>query len=343
VLTHGFTLDEKGEKMSKSLGNTVDPQSVIKDSGAEILRLWAGMVDYGDDTRIGKAILQTTTDAYRKIRNTVRYMLGALAGFSAAETLPLEEMPPLERYVLHRLWALDREVRAAYERYAFQEVTRALVEFCQTDLSSLFFDIRRDTLYCDAPSSTARRAARTVMELAFERLTIWLAPLLPFTTEEAWATRFPDAGSNCLRVMPQTPDAWRNEAEAARWARVAAVTSVVTGALEVERREKRIGAALEAAPRVHAAAPELIAAFEGLDVAEVLRTSSATLVAGEGPADAFRLAEVPGVAVEPVRADGCKCARCWRVLPEVSPPKMLCLRCDAAVATWDSVHGVVAA
>jgi isoleucyl-tRNA synthetase len=343
VLTHGFTLDEKGEKMSKSLGNTVDPQSVIKDSGAEILRLWAGMVDYGDDTRIGKAILQTTTDAYRKIRNTVRYMLGALANFSEAERAPLEEMPPLERYVLHRLWALDREVRAAYERYAFQEVTRALVDFCQTDLSALFFDIRRDSLYCDAPSSTSRRAARTVMDLAFERLTIWLAPLLPFTTEEAWTTRFPDAGSNCLRVMPSTPDGWRNEAEAERWAKVAQVTSVVTGALEVERREKRLGAALEAAPRVHVGSPELLTAFEGLDPAEVFRTSGAELIAGDGPADAFRLAEVAGVAVEPTRADGCKCARCWRVLAEVVPPKTLCLRCEEAVESWDSVQGAVAA
>jgi isoleucyl-tRNA synthetase len=343
VLTHGFTLDEKGEKMSKSLGNTVDPQSVIKESGAEILRLWAAMVDYGDDTRIGKTILQTTTDAYRKVRNTIRYMLGALAGFSEAERLPLEQMPPLERYVLHRLWALDREIRDAYERYAFQEVTRALVEFCQTDLSQLFFDIRRDSLYCDTPQSTSRRAARTVMDLAFERLTIWLAPLMPFTTEEAWSTRFPDAGSNGLRVIPETPEAWRNEAEAERWARIAEVTSVVTGALEVERREKRIGAALEAAPRVHVARPELLAAFHGLDAAEVFRTSAASLAAGDGPAGAFRLAEVPGVAVEPLRTDNCKCARCWRFLPEVAPPKMLCLRCDEAVETWDATQGNVAA
>lgn len=343
VLTHGFTLDEKGEKMSKSLGNTVDPQSVIKDSGAEILRLWAAMVDYGDDTRIGKTILQTTTDAYRKIRNTVRYMLGALAGFSEAERLPVEEMPPLERYVLHRLWALDQEIRGAYERYAFQEVTRSLVEFCQTDLSQLFFDIRRDSLYCDAPTSPVRRAARTVMDLAFERLTIWLAPLMPFTMEEAWTTRFPETSSNCLRVIPETPAAWRNEAEAERWAKVAQVTSVVTGALEVERREKRIGAALEAAPRVHVAQADLLEAFDGLDAAEVFRTSAATLVSGDGPAEAFRLAEVPGVAVEPLRADACKCARCWRFLPEVAPPKMLCLRCEEAVETWDATQGIVAA
>jgi isoleucyl-tRNA synthetase len=336
VLTHGFTLDEKGEKMSKSLGNTVDPQSVIKESGAEILRLWAAMVDYSEDTRIGKTILQTTTDAYRKIRNTIRYMLGALAGFSEAEKVGLGEMPPLERYILHRLRELDQFVRAAYENYNFQLVSRAVLEFCQEELSSLFFDIRRDALYCDAPDSPRRRAARTVMDAAFERLTIWLAPLMPFTTEEAWTTRFPDAGSNCLRVFPETPAAWLNEAEAARWAKVQAVTSVVTAALEVERREKRIGAALEAAPQVHVTDAGLLAAFDGLDTAEVLRTSDAALTTGEGPATAFRLAEVPGVAVEPLRADGCKCMRCWRILPEVAAPKNLCLRCEQAVEAWDA-------
>jgi isoleucyl-tRNA synthetase len=188
-----------------------------------------------------------------------------------------------------------------------------------------------------------RRAARTVMDLAFERLTIWLAPILPFTCEEAWTTRFPDAASNNLRVIPEAPEAWRNDDEAQRWAKVQAVTSAVTGALEVERREKRIGASLEAAPRVHLAEPALLTAFEGLDAAEVFRTSAAELVAGDGPAEAFRLAEVPGVAVEPLTADGCKCARCWRILEEVTPPKMLCLRCDEAVAEWDEAHPAEAA
>jgi isoleucyl-tRNA synthetase len=342
VVTHGFTLDEKGEKMSKSAGNTVDPQSVIKESGAEILRLWTAMVDYSEDQRIGKTILATTTDAYRKLRNTLRYLLGALAGFTEAERVEVADMPPLERYVLHRLWALDRQVRAAYEGYAFQDVIRPLTEFCQTDLSALFFDIRRDALYCDAPDSLRRRAARTVMDLAFERLTIWLAPLLAFTTEEAWTLRFPEAGSNCFRVFPETPDAWRDDAEAERWAKVERVTSAVTGALEIERREKRIGSALEAAPRVSIADPALLAAFDGLDAAEVFRTSQATLVAGDGPAGAFRLPETPGVAVEPLRAEGAKCARSWKILPEVgSDPRYpdLTRRDAEAVAAWDAAHG----
>jgi isoleucyl-tRNA synthetase len=338
VLTHGFTMDEAGEKMSKSKGNTVDPEVIIRESGAEIIRLWAAMVDYTDDQRIGKTILQTTSDAYRKLRNTVRYMLGALAGFSDTERVGLAEMPPLERFILHRLWELDGQVRAAYEVYEFQAVSKVLLAFCQDELSSLFFDIRRDALYCDRPDSLRRRAARTVMDAVFERLTIWLAPLIPFTMEEAWTTRFPDAGSNGLRLFPPAPGDWRDDSEAERWAKAQAVTSVVTGALEVERREKRIGAALEAAPIVHVDDAELMAAFDGLDAAEVFRTSAATLATDAGPAAAFRLPEQASVAVEPVRAEGCKCARCWRVLPEVTAPKFLCERCDDAVAAWDATH-----
>jgi len=342
VLTHGFTMDENGEKMSKSKGNTIDPQTIIRESGAEIIRLWAAMVDYSDDQRIGKTILATTSDAYRKLRNTVRYLLGALAGFEESERVALEDMPPLERFILHRLHELDGQVRAAYEQYLFADVSRPLTEFCQNELSSLFFDIRRDALYCDQPDSLRRRAARTVMDAVFQRLTIWLAPLIPFTMEEAWTTRYPGSASNCLRVFPETPAAWANPAEAERWSRVQAVTSVVTGALEVERREKRLGAALEAAPQVFVADPELIAAFEGLDPAEVFRTSQATLSPGEGPADAFRLGDIAGVAVTPSRADGRKCARSWRILPEVgTDPRYpdLSLRDAEAVAAWDAARG----
>jgi isoleucyl-tRNA synthetase len=341
VLTHGFVLDEQGEKMSKSKGNVTDPQVIAKESGVEILRRWVAMSDYAEDLRIGKTILQTTVDAYRKLRNTVRYLLGALNGFDEAERLPLDEMPPLERFILHRLWQLDGQVRAAYEVYRFQDVWRPILDFCAQDLSALYFDVRKDSLYCDRPDAVRRRAARTVMDAVFERLTIWLSPLAPFTMEEAWTTRFPDAGSNSLRVFPSTPDDWRNDAEAARWAKVEAVTRVVTGALEVERREKRMGGALDAAPQVWIADPDLLAAFEGLDPAEVFRTSQAALIAGEGPEDAFRLAEAPGVAVLPERAQGKKCARSWRVLPEVgSDPRYpdLSLRDADAVAHWDRVH-----
>jgi len=337
VMTHGFTLDEKGgEKMSKSLGNSIEPQDVIRDNGAEILRLWSALVDYSEDQRMGPAVLQTTIDAYRKLRNTLRYLLGALAGFGDDERVELEDMPPLERFILHRLWELDGQVRAAYGAYEFEPVVKALGDFCSNDLSSLFFDIRRDVLYCDPPQRLRRRAARTVMDAAFERLTIWLAPILAFTCEEAWAMRFPEAGPNALRVIPETPAAWANAAEAERWRKVEQVTRAVTGALEIERREKRLGAALEAAPVVHIEGGGLAAAFHGLDPAEVFRTSAARLQVGPGPDGAFRAGDIPGVAVEPLAADGVKCARCWRVLPEVKPPGLLCERCEEAVEIWDT-------
>jgi isoleucyl-tRNA synthetase len=324
VLTHGFTLDEQGEKMSKSKGNTIEPQTITKESGAEILRLWVAMVDYADDQRIGKQILQTTIDAYRKLRNTLRYLLGALAGFEPAEAVGYADMPPLERFILHRLWQLDRDVRASYEAYDFQTVFRLCGDFCSQDLSALYFDVRRDALYCDRPDGIRRRAVRTVMDAAFDRLTAWLAPLAAFTAEEAWTTRYPEAGPVSLRTMPATPAEWENPAEAARWAKVDEVVSAVTGALEVERREKRIGSALEAAPVVTADAAS-VAAFEGLDPAEVFRTSSATLTVGD-------------LAVRPFLATGEKCARCWRVLEEVKAPVMLCERCDDAVKAWDANH-----
>lgn len=305
VLTHGFTLDENGEKMSKSKGNTTDPATVIKESGADILRLWVALVDYAEDQRIGKQILQTTVDAYRKLRNTVRYLLGALNGFDHAERLTdLDQFPPLERYMLHRLWALDGQVRRAYETYRFQDVVRPVLEFCTGDLSALYFDIRKDSLYCDRPDSLRRRACRTVMDEVFTRLTAWLAPLTPFTMEEAWTTRFPEAGSNCARVIPDTPAAWENPAEAARWATIDGVLEVVNEALEAARRDKRIGGALDAWPTVTLPA-EALAAFEGLDAAEVFRTSGAELVAGDA------------IAVEVAVADHPKCARSWRRVPDV--------------------------
>ncbi|HEX8569571.1 MAG TPA: isoleucine--tRNA ligase [Caulobacteraceae bacterium] len=350
LLTHGFTLDEQGEKMSKSRGNTVEPQTVIKESGADILRLWVAMVDYVDDQRIGKTILQTTVDAYRKLRNTVRYLLGALADFDESERLPLDRMPPLERFVLSELQQLDERIRGAYERYDFQDVTRSIADFCAQDLSAFYFDIRKDSLYCDRPDSERRRAARTVMDLVFERLTAWLSPLLSFTMDEAWSTRFPDAGPNALRVLPQTPQEWFDRYESERWRRVQRVLNAVTAALEVERREKRIGSALEAAPVVHVNDPALQAAFKDLDPAEVFRTSQARIVLGENgrlPEGAFVSLDDPLIAVEPFRAEGRKCARSWKVLPEVQRNferlgLELTDRDVDAVAWWDARRGAAA-
>ena len=342
VLTHGFTMDENGEKMSKSKGNTIDPADVIKQSGAEIIRLWVAMTDYADDQRIGPTILQTTADAYRKLRNTVRYLLGALEGFDEAERVDYADMPPLEKFILHRLWELDGHVRDSYEGYRFNDVFRPVSEFCAGDLSALYFDIRKDSLYCDKPSDVKRRAARTVMHEVFMRLTIWLAPLTPFTMEEAWGTRFPDAGANALRVLPERVEGWENEAESERWFDAKHVLNDVTAALEYQRSEKRIGSSLEAYPHFELAGRSW-PAFNGtpelnllpIDGAEVFRTSQAKL----GPDSASLGKDLHGVNFVSIDlATGEKCERCWRILPEVKPTTKLCLRCTDAVDDWDKRH-----
>jgi isoleucyl-tRNA synthetase len=339
VVTHGFTMAEDGRKMSKSLGNTVAPQDVIKQYGADILRLWVLSADYADDQRIGPEILKTTADTYRKLRNTLRWMLGSLAHDEGFQ-LPHGEMPELERLMLHRLAELDQVVREAYLAYDFKRAVSAVSMFMTVDLSAFYFDVRKDTLYCDPWSSKRRQAALAVVRTIFDAVTAWLAPVLPFTTEEAWQSLHPsDDGSVHLRLFPEVPASWRDEALAEKWRKVRLVRRVVTGALEIERREKRIGASLEAAPIVHVTDAELRAALAGLDLAEICITSTATLLADEGPADAFRLDEVAGVAVVPALAEGRKCARSWRVLPEVgSDPDYpdLSLRDAAAMRERDA-------
>ena len=340
VLTHGMTLTDKGLKMSKSLGNAIEPEAIIKQNGAEILRLWVANTDYWEDHSIGNDIIKSNVEAYRKLRNTFRYLLGNLDGFAEEERVAVADMPELERAILHRLTELDELVRKAYTDYDFKRVAHTLSNFMNVDLSAFYFDIRKDTLYCDAPSSQRRRACRTVLDHLFSCLTAWLAPVLCFTVEEVWLARFPsDTDSVHLRTFPEIPGEWRNEVLSEKWKKVRELRRAVTGALEVERREKRIGASLEAAPEVFVSRHELLEAMQGVDLAEIAITSQATLVEGEGPADAWRLDEVPGVAVVPKLADGRKCARSWRILPEVgSDPDYpdLSLRDAAAVREYDA-------
>ncbi len=333
VLTHGFTLDEKGMKMSKSLGNTVAPEQVIKEYGADILRLWVATSDYTVDLRIGKEILKGVADSYRRLRNTMRYILGNLAGFTEAERVDAKDMPELERWVLHRLAELDAEVRKGYAAYDFQGVFQKLFTFCTVDLSSVYFDIRKDVLYCDAPDALRRRAARTVLDILFHRLTSWLAPILVFTMEEVWLCRFPEDGSSIhLQDMPETPAEWLDEGLAAKWAQIRQVRRAVTAALEVQRTAKVIGASLEAAPVVHVEDAAVLAALKSVDFAQVCITSAIQLTADPAPNEAFRLPEVPGVAVVFETAEGEKCARCWQILPDVGTHKhsQTCARCDVA-------------
>src|ERR1700722_673871 len=318
VLTHGFTLDENGRKMSKSLGNTVEPQKVIAQSGADILRLWVCATDYADDQRIGPEILKNTIETYRKLRNSIRWMLGTLHHFKPDDAVPVADMPELERLMLHQLAEQAAIVRTAYAEFDYKTVVASLAAFMNTELSAFYFDIRKDTLYCDPPSSTARKAALTTIDLLCDAILKWLAPVLSFTTEEAWRMYRPDAEpSGPLTLFPGGLEQFQDDALAARWETIRNVRRVVTGALEVERAAKRIGSSLEASPLIYVSDKTIFATLFDIDLAEVCITSNAMVTNEDAPADAFRLPDVPGVAVVVEKAVGTKCARSWKILPDV--------------------------
>ncbi len=319
VVTHGFTMDEEGRKMSKSLGNVVVPQDVMAKSGADILRLWVMTTDYWEDQRLGKNVLQTNIDAYRKLRNTIRWMLGTLA-HDEGEEVALAGMPELERLMLHRLAELDEVVRKGYDAFDFKRIARALLDFMVVELSAFYFDIRKDALYCDAPSSTRRKASVQVVRHLFDCLVKWLAPMLPFTTEEAWLERHPQARSVHLEQFPRVPGEWRDEALAEKWRKVRQMRRVVTGALEIARAAKVIGSSLEAVPVVYLDDAVLAAEVAGVDMAEICITSGLEFSYSRVPADAFTLDDVKGVAVVVEKAADRglrKCARSWRYTDDV--------------------------
>ncbi|HEX8623980.1 MAG TPA: isoleucine--tRNA ligase, partial [Allosphingosinicella sp.] len=317
VLTHGFALDQNMRKMSKSLGNTIDPLAVLNESGADILRLWTASTDYFEDVRIGKEVLATTTDAYRKLRNTFRYLLGALAGFDEAERVPAAEMPELERWVLHRLAELDVELRQATEGFEFNRYVRLISSFANDDLSAFFFDIRKDSLYCDAPSSPKRRACRTVLDTVFHSLVRWMAPILCFTTEEVWQNRYPeDGGSVHLLEWPEIDSAWRDEALGSKWALIRATRENVTEAIEPLRREKVIGSSLEAKVLYPDTQIDLLDT-ELAELAEIYIVSE--------------VAQAQSETIEVSKSYFLKCGRCWRLLPEVGEDGGLCARCEGVL------------
>ncbi len=336
VLTHGFTMDGDGRKMSKSLGNTVAPQKIIQQYGADILRLWVVSVDYMEDVRIGDQIIQGQVDAYRKIRNTMRYLLGNVAGFTEEERLPAVEMPELERFILHRLSELDTLIRDRAANFDFNPIFQALYQFCIVELSAFYFDIRKDSLYCDDASSNRRRAVRTVLDEVFNRLTTWFAPILAFTAEEVWRSRFgEDAPSVHRQLWPETPADWRNDELAEKWTKIRRLRRVVTGALELDRREKRIGSSLQADVTIYVADYAYVEVMAGLDIAELMITSSARLIEAEAPEGAFTLEDVKGIAVVSAAASGDKCERCWVVSEEVTAHGELCNRCSDTVNKSD--------
>jgi isoleucyl-tRNA synthetase len=322
VLTHGFALDGQGRKMSKSLGNVVDPLKVIGEGGADILRLWAASTDYFDDVRIGKEVLAGASDTYRKLRNTFRYMLGALEGFDAAGRVAPADLPELERYMLHKLAELDADLRTIVDDrqsetwLEFGRYSRALSDFANNDLSAFFFDIRKDCLYCDVNPATGaethkRRAYRTVLDHLFHALVRYAAPLIPFTAEEVWQSRFPsEDGSVHLLVWPQVDAGWRDEALGERWAGIRSARDQVTQAIEPLRREKVVRSSLEADVTMPAVP-------QGVDFAEISIVASVA----EG-----------GESVSVTPTGHHKCGRCWRHLPEVTDDGALCSRCEEVLA-----------
>ncbi|MCF6343588.1 MAG: isoleucine--tRNA ligase [Devosiaceae bacterium] len=322
VLTHGFTMDKKGFKMSKSLGNTVAPQDIIKQYGADILRLWAASIDYTEDHRIGDEILKNNVESYRKMRNSFRFLLGNLAHFKPEEAVAQKDMPELEQLMLHRLFDLDKQVKKAYFAYDYKKVVSLLSNFMNIELSAFYFDIRKDALYCDAPSSNVRRSALTVLNELFNHLTIWLAPILVFTMEEIWLERY-DEKDSCvhLQTFPEIDANWQNEALANKWTKIRSIRKVVTGALEIERKEKNIGSSLEAAPKVYISDTDLFVAQHDSDMAEICITSDIEIIQGEGPAEAFRLEDVAGVSVVFERAEGIRCERSWKFSSDVGADK----------------------
>ncbi len=329
VLTHGFCLDEKGRKMSKSEGNVTAPQDVIKASGADILRLWVASSDYSDDLQIGPSILKNFVETYRKMRNTLRWMLGTLGhlpsgelGGGGVEAVRNENLPSLEKFMLHRLAELDGDIRKAYATYDYKKVIALLSQFMNTDLSAFYFDIRKDALYCDAPSSPKRLAALQCVEHVFRCVTVWLAPIMVFTAEECWLARYPQVeaagGSVHLELFPAIPAEWRDDALAETWDKIRRVRRVVTGALEIERANKKIGSSLEAAPLVYVDDPDLVRALAGIDLAEIAITSGVRLETQKDvPEGAFTMPEIAGLAVVFKPADGKKCARSWRITSDV--------------------------
>jgi isoleucyl-tRNA synthetase len=330
VLTHGMTLDDKGRKMSKSIGNVVDPQTIIKESGVDVLRLWVASTDTSEDQRFGKLAMQTTVDSYRKLRNTLRYLLGALNGHTPAESIPHADMPELERYILSRLAALDTELRAALDVHAYNRYTAAILQFVNIDLSAFFFDVRKDSLYCDAPGTPKRRAYRTVLATLFDAIATWLAPVLVFTAEEAWEQRGAE-GSVHHATYLAIPAAWRDEALDAKFERLRDLRALVTQKIEPMRRDKMIGSSNEVRLSIELLNDTDLALIESVDFAELcivseVRASRISLEAWGAPADGT------GVLFRTSVSTHARCARCWRYLPDVEPTTQLCTRCTEAVA-----------
>jgi isoleucyl-tRNA synthetase len=324
VITNGFVLDEKGYKMSKSLGNTVSPQDVCNEMGADIFRLWAATSDYTEDLRLGPEVLKSASDLYRRIRNTFRFLLGATEGFTEKEKQSLStpgELPELEQYILHRVYEVDQKLKEYIHDFAYLKMVKLLHDFCNEDLSAFYFDIRKDSLYCDDPDSQDRKITRTVMAELFNVLTAWFAPILCFTTEEAWSYRSEGVFENCesvhLRQFPKIPSNWQNNDLAESWQNIIKTRDQVLVAIEALRADKKLRSSLEACPVITTELKDVIERTELMS--DICITSQVQIIEGKN-----------AISIELAKGD--KCGRCWKIMPEVeSSPENLCTRCESVV------------
>jgi isoleucyl-tRNA synthetase len=328
VLTHGFVVDGKGRKMSKSLGNTMAPDDILNKYGVDILRLWVVASDYYDDLKLDNAILQAQTDSYRRIRNTLRYLIGNLYEFKENEKIDVAEFPELEKFILHRLWEIDQIIQDCISSYNFHLMFTTLLNFCSNDLSSFYFDIRKDTIYCDSFNSKKRRAARTLLDILFNFIVRWLAPFLVFTCEEAWKSKG-NGSSIHLEEFFKTEIKFKNDVIAKKWEKVKDVRKVITGALEVKRADKTIGSSLESHIDIYLS-KEINSIIENIDMAEMAITSSATIVAGDKYSSGFSIDDIKDVVVDVKKAKGAKCQRCWKFDSEINSGD-ICKRCSVVI------------
>ena len=328
VLTHGFVVDGKGRKMSKSLGNAMAPDDILNKYGVDILRLWVVASDYYDDLKLDNAILQAQTDSYRRIRNTLRYLIGNLYEFKENEKIDVAEFPELEKFILHRLWEIDQIIQSCISSYNFHLMFTTLLNFCSNDLSSFYFDIRKDAIYCDSFNSKKRRAARTLLDILFNNIVRWLAPFLVFTCEEVWKSKGNDSSIH-LEEFFKTNIKFKNDVIAKKWKQVKDVRKVITGALEVKRADKTIGSSLESHVDIYLS-KEINSIIENIDMAEIAITSSSNIMIGDNHSSGFNLDDIKGVVVDVKKAKGIKCKRCWKFNSEINSSD-ICKRCSVII------------
>jgi isoleucyl-tRNA synthetase len=331
VLTHGFVVDGKGRKMSKSLGNVVYPEDIMKKFGVDILRLWVVASDYYDDLKLDNSILNAQTDSYRRIRNTFRYLIGNLEDFQDNEKIDVNNFPELEKYILHRLWEINAIIKKCISEFDFHLMFTTLLNFCSNELSSFYFDIRKDTIYCDKKNSIKRRSARTLLDILFNVLIRWLAPSLVFTCEEAWKARGNESSIH-LEEFINIDSNFENIQVFQKWEIIKNIRKVITGALEKKRADKIIGSGLEASIDIYVSSNNF-AKIQNIDFAEIAITSSASIIESSDFSLGFTIDEIEGISIDIKKASGSKCNRCWKILEEVTSSNEICHRCKDAIGS----------